>query len=98
VSVGDHVRCQRAEPARGTWSRYAGRDGVVVVVNRVTPPGHDPPRFEIGVDLNGKGRASAWFLPNELVPVDIPHSAYKAADGEQSAKSDARSRRSVGDE
>lgn len=59
--VGDRVRCQRATPARGSWSRFAGRVGTVVTVNRRDN--------EIGVDLGrGPGRL-IWFKPAELFVV-----------------------------
>jgi len=28
--AGDRVRCERAEPARGSWARFAGREGAIV--------------------------------------------------------------------
>jgi hypothetical protein len=81
LSVGTQVRCEREAAAIGSWSRCAGREGVVVSVNRVTPQGHHPPRFEIGVSFRPSSVTTspdtivpvdAWFLPDELDQVTAP--------------------------
>jgi len=72
LAVGDHVRCERAAPAAGSWSRFAGRSGVVVSVNvsRSVNPAW-PDVTEIGVDLTGVGNnVTAFFRPDELAAVD----------------------------
>ena len=71
--AGDRVRCERAEPARGSWARFAGREGVVVSVNvsrSVNPKLADV--VEFGVDLDSDGRADAWFRPDELAVIGTP--------------------------
>lgn len=67
LAVGDLVRADRETPARGTWRRYAGRIGRIVVLNH---------QGEIGVgwEINrlAMGNSSlidTWFLPSELVRV-----------------------------
>jgi hypothetical protein len=67
VTIGDLVRAERRSPPAGTWSRYAGRVGTVVTVNMQRFDNGAPDYVEIGVDLDGDGKASAWFLPSELV-------------------------------
>lgn len=74
-SVGDLVRIERDEkryPSMGTWPRYRGKPGVVVMLNQEDG--------EIGVEVgaararyrpDGRGlqydsAAVAWFLPHEL--------------------------------
>lgn len=73
AAVGDHVRCERSTASRGTWWRYASREGVVVSVNvsRSVNPAW-PDVTEIGVKFTAgvNGQADAWFLPTELVVVD----------------------------
>jgi len=82
VRVGDRVRCNRAQPPRGTWPRFAGRVGRVAAIHReVLDRGRV--RLELGVSwsLNDArhGEVDAWFLPSELVvvghsPPDDPES------------------------
>jgi hypothetical protein len=76
IHVGDEVRCERAEPARGTWSSYAGRVGRVAVIH-VERFSSGRVYVEIGVcwDMNPDrhGQADSWFLPTELLVVG--HSA-----------------------
>lgn len=52
---GQKVRCEREKPARGTWARYAGREGRIVGLNKVDG--------EILVSLS---LGQVWCLPNEL--------------------------------
>jgi hypothetical protein len=62
--VGDVVRVERDEqrfPARGTWSRYRARVGVVAVADN---------DGEVGVELTPYAHTRTWFLPHELVRVD----------------------------
>jgi hypothetical protein len=89
IQVGDEVRCERAEPAAGTWPRYAGRVGRVALIHTE--------RFssgrvyvEVGVcwDMNPDrhGQADSWFLPSELVVVGhkgsrAPGSGQQSLDG-----------------
>lgn len=61
--VGDIVRCEREAPAKGTWHRYAGREG------RVVNPDNDS---EVGITWQTEPSArvdsiDAWFLVSELV-------------------------------
>lgn len=74
LRVGDNVRAARARTSRGTWSRYAGREGWVAAVNRQ--------RFstgatyvEIGVTWTRPTDArnpatDTWFRADELERVD----------------------------
>lgn len=56
---GLRVRAEREAPARGTWPRYAGREGTVRVVDN---------DGEVGVELDGAHAGLySWFLPEELV-------------------------------
>jgi hypothetical protein len=72
LKVGDRVRMNRAEPARGSWDRYDGREGYVTAVNRQTfPDGRT--YVELGVsflpNVNRTRRGSeVWFRADELVP------------------------------
>ena len=74
-TLGAWVRCQRDTPTRGSWKRWAGRVGRVVVVNRVTPNGYQPARYEYGIRFTGGEAAQAWFLAAELVTIDRPANA-----------------------
>lgn len=66
--LGSWVRCQRSAPARGTWSRFAGRVGRVVQAN--TADG------EFGVRFTASGtEVTTWFLADELVAVAKPGNA-----------------------
>jgi hypothetical protein len=70
LRVGDEVRVTRAAPPSGTWSRYQGREGWVVVLNRQRfPDGRG--YVEIGVAWSRRGdidnaRADSWFRADEL--------------------------------
>ena len=55
------VGIRREQPAKGTWRRYDGRRGKIVAVNRAAAD-----YVEVGVDFDGDGKASAWFLPSEV--------------------------------
>ena len=75
VRVGQWVRCDRAEPAHGTFGAYAGRIGRVAAVHReVLPSG--AAYVEIGVDFGARAgrqlRPQAWFRPAELQPCREP--------------------------
>ncbi len=59
--IGTRVRCQRDAPAQGTWSRYAGRVGVVVAINATDR--------EIGVRFTRAHATATWFAPSEVVPI-----------------------------
>jgi hypothetical protein len=83
LRVGEMVRCERAESARGTWPRYAGRVGWVAVIRRE--------RFtsgrlyvEVGVswapNAERHGQADSWFLLSELVVVGHRPSAADRSD------------------
>lgn len=62
--IGDRVRAEREAPARGSWSRYAGKTGWVQEVRR---PGKDKTYIEIGVKFTkSRNKSQAWFLPEEL--------------------------------
>jgi hypothetical protein len=72
LKVGDHVRCNRAEPPSGSWSRWEGREGYVTAVNRQTFP-DGTTYVELGVSFlpsaaTGKRGSDAWFRADELVP------------------------------
>ena len=70
-AVGDKVRAERTTPGRGSWWRYAGREGWVAVINTQRFP-NGRTYTEIGVtwieraDMV-KAQADAWFKPDELV-------------------------------
>lgn len=65
---GHWVRIERAEPARGTWSRYAGRHGRIVAVNSVDA--------EFGVVFTASGgERPTWFRRNEIISIDTPPKA-----------------------
>ncbi len=70
LHIGDRVQCARAQPAKGTWKRYQGREGWVAALNRQTFP--DGARYlEIGVNFTTRPttrrpNADSWFLPTEL--------------------------------
>ncbi len=70
--AGDRVRCERAEPARGSWARFAGRTGTIVSVNIARSVNGSPDVVEYGVDLDSDGRADAWFRPDELAVIGTP--------------------------
>jgi len=66
--VGSWVCCERAAPARGTWSRYAGRVGRVVQVNAADG--------EYGVRFTASGtEPTCWFRVDELMAVAKPNDA-----------------------
>jgi len=69
---GDLVRCERQAPPRGSWSRFAGREGVVVSVNVARSVNGSPDVVEYGVDLDSDGRTDAWFRPDELAVIGTP--------------------------
>ncbi len=71
-AVGDRVRCERQAPARGTWSRFAGRTGTVVSINVSRSVNGSPDGVEIGVKFTAgtNGQPDAWFLPAGFVAVD----------------------------
>jgi len=69
LSVGTRVIVGRDEeryPARGSWTRYRGRRGVIVSLNRNAG--------EFGVSFSERNTigpntsipVDAWFLPHEL--------------------------------
>ena len=74
--VGDRVRVERAEPAKGTWARYVGREGTVVSINRQTFPHGRGTYVELGVSFTlspaasstrvTKADAEVWFRADEL--------------------------------
>ena len=77
MDIGDRVRCQREAPAKGTWSRYDGREGTIVSINRQTfPSGKFHVEYGVSFTIDPQAttkrvaddRAEAWFLPSELVP------------------------------
>ena len=77
LKVGDKVRCQREEPAKGTWKNYDGREGTVVSINNQTFP-DGTTYVEIGLwfgkvsetrDLR-RTKAQSWFRNDELIPID----------------------------
>lgn len=67
LKVGDaDVRCERDEPARGTWSRFAGRVGRIVSTHLQTL-GDGRTEVELGVKFTHRGsEPSTWFRPFEL--------------------------------
>lgn len=70
LEVGDAVRVARESGRSGTWGRYDGRTGYVVVVNRQTFPSGST-YVELGVSWDRPAdleRASAdvWFRADEL--------------------------------
>ena len=67
LRVGDTVRCERAEPAKGTWSRYAGREGTVIALNRERFP-NGTTYVEVGVSFS-RSHAATWFRADEVVLV-----------------------------
>lgn len=68
--VGDAVRCEREEPAKGTWLMYANRIGRVQTINRQQSETNPEWTYvEIGVKFTLGGRVS-WFRDDELVKVD----------------------------
>jgi len=84
-AVGDRVRCERATPGRGSWSRFAGREGAVVSVNVARSVNGSPDVVEVGVDLDSDGRADASFRTDELVVIGTPQATsvrLLAANGE----------------
>jgi hypothetical protein len=95
-AAGCSVRCERAEPARGTWSRYASREGIVVTVNRQRFANGAPDYVELGVSFTSDaGHVDAWFLPDELFGI----SGAQPPGGRQArATVEAPQRRRVDDE
>ncbi len=76
--IGDRVKAQRAEPARGTWKRYRARVGTVVSLNRPSFGDHGQrgDYVEIGVAFGAVDvdnlkavAADVWFRADELVRV-----------------------------
>jgi hypothetical protein len=82
-TVGDVVRCERAEPPHGTWLHYAGRLGRVALIQR-KQFASGRVYVEIGVcwDMNPDrhGQADSWFLPSELVKVGHSRSTAGTSD------------------
>lgn len=70
--VGDRVVAHRARPAAGTWSRYAGRTGTVVQVNRPDREAGVVLGAPIKLKLGGHNRV-VWFTYDELVLADAVH-------------------------
>jgi hypothetical protein len=71
-TVGDKVRVNREEPAKGSWGRYDGREGWVCAVNHQKFPDGNT-YVELGVSFlpsaaDTKRSADAWFRNDELVP------------------------------
>lgn len=73
LRVEDRVRCERTEAARGSWSRYEGREGTVSAINRQKFP-NGSTYVEIGVSFGysarpgqGGGVGVVWFRDDELV-------------------------------
>ena len=65
MKVGAWVRCERSTPPRGTWSRYSGRVGRVVQINRADG--------EYGVKFTASGdEVTTWFVADELVAITRP--------------------------
>lgn len=84
---GQQVRVERDEtrwPSRGSWPRYRGKTGTIVLATRqgIIVQLDDP------ADLS---EPDSWFLPHELTPADpqkgshtpseAPRSASKASGG-----------------
>ncbi len=68
TTIGDWVRCERAEPAKGTWRRYAGTVGRVVSYNRQAR--------EWGVRFTASHNDPVtWFRKSELVVTSRPRNA-----------------------
>lgn len=100
LRVGDRVRVERDEsrwPSKGSWPRYRGKTGTVIVASNYG---------EVGVDLNHQQKVTAWFLPHELTverPAGVPQRRYversAAVEGSSAtALPPGRSRRSTGRE
>jgi hypothetical protein len=67
MRLGEWVRCERAEPAKGTWHLYAGRVGRIVTINRSAG--------EYGVAFDAADDRTTWFRADELITVARPRNA-----------------------
>jgi hypothetical protein len=86
IRVGDRVRCDRAQPARGTWPRFAGRVGRVAAIHREVLDGRRV-HVELGISWSlsdaRHGEVDCWCLPSELLVVgDRPPDAPESGAGD----------------
>jgi hypothetical protein len=77
IAMGDRVRCERATPPKGSWPRFAGREGSVVRVEGwLCHAGEKVWVGEIGVELDGSA-GTLWFQPTELVRLVLPEQRHR---------------------
>lgn len=73
MTLGDRVRIHRDEPTKGTWKRYEGKPGVVVMLDRLSDEvgvevGAVQARYNDRHELTYDHGRVAWFRPSELRP------------------------------
>lgn len=77
LQPGTRVWLEREQPAAGTWRRYAGKPGIIVIVNRQAAEygvevGATQPMYrstDQGPVLAYDHTKVAWFRPDELRPL-----------------------------
>lgn len=68
--IGDWVRIERDDPAKGTWSRYEGRTGLIVTKGQASQ--------EWGVVFAEAAHGHpVYFLASEMTPRDRPKNSEK---------------------